>query len=351
MRGAKHLYSLTLAVLLVVLFSGCVSHKLFVDLSVDKPVEYRLESDQIDMSDGYLPRPDKKFWVFQDSVLQDTTTVVYSYLSAKNDYAELPFGCGDRCAIIQMTRLNGPFLRERKLELLIPSWEIDHTFGDPLDYLSEEGSELRRKDKGDGLNDVERERLNTLMAKATQLAYADRFRNMFRFALKAWEAEHGTLDEGRKAKAFAAADAIVDAKLASVADDDPRTVPLKWDEELNEALLKAALEVTGNDREQLAGIFSRFETNYERWHDLEDEEIELVAVVPGWWKTADADSTAGDTLFWKIDRELFQNSDLVITARATSPAWGIMVLVILLAFGLVDFVVVRALKKRKTKEM
>ena len=98
---------------------------------------------------------------------------------------------------------------------------------------------------------------------------------------------------------------------------------------------------------EMDSIFKTLEDELEITLDLIDDSFEFQLILPGILETNNADTLAGDTLFWSLNLEHYISEDYVLTAESgiTYPGrkkWGVVVSIIL---GLL-FIGIRIRKKR-----
>ena len=98
---------------------------------------------------------------------------------------------------------------------------------------------------------------------------------------------------------------------------------------------------------EMDSIFKTLEDELEITLDLVDDSFEFQLILPGILEFNNADSLAGDTLFWSLSLENYINGDYILTAESgiSHPGrqkWGIALCII---FGLL-FIIIKMRKNR-----
>jgi hypothetical protein len=85
---------------------------------------------------------------------------------------------------------------------------------------------------------------------------------------------------------------------------------------------------------EIDSIFKTLEDGLQITLDLIDDNFEFQLILPGILEYTNADSLAGDTLFWSFQLEDYMNEDYIMTAQScisypNRKKWGIIIMLIL----------------------
>lgn len=346
-----------LLLLLTVLWSGCVTHTLFIDLRSGGGIRYVLEGDSLDVYDGRLQPPQGDPWTLADRSsgmsADSSMTILLDYRAPLLERVPHPLAPSSKEGWVEVEEKNGVFLRKTTLRVSFPAWDVRERFGNPDDFIPDEVRQLEAVGADTLLSEGRQDQLKRLKAKGMQKAAAQRFLKQEQALVTAWYAERGvSTPDSVLGDALSRFSAILQAYLITLRNEDPLDVSLDWYADLKETMVIAAVEATGGDRAWFDATSDSLELAYKRWVDLEDDAIEVRALLPAWRVSTNADTISGDTLIWEVDRELFADSTLYLSAVGYDPVPLTWVIALLLLGAGVGRLLIRSQRKRSlpTKE-
>ncbi|MCB2199588.1 hypothetical protein KQI63_09300 [bacterium] len=337
----KHSRAIPLLILLMTTFwTGCVTHTLFVDLSSCGVIRYILEGDSLDVYDGRIPHPRGDAWTLADRSsgmsADSSMTILLDYRAPLLERVVHPLAPRSKEGWIEVDQQKGIFVHRKTLRVSFPSWDVRERFGDPEDFIPEEVRQLEAIGADTLLSESRQTELKRLKAKGMQKGAAQRYLKQEQALVHAWYDDRGlALPDSVMGDALGRFSAILQAYLITLRDDDPLDVSLEWYSDLKETMVIAAVEATGGEREWFSAASDSLELAYKSWVDLEDDAIEVRVLMPNWRVSTNADTISGDTLIWELDRELFADSTVYLSAIGYDPVpvtWVIALL--LVGFGL-----------------
>jgi hypothetical protein len=333
MKGLTRLAALL--PLLMFLGTGCVTHKFFLNLTSTPALRYTIEGDSVDVYDGRLSLPDKVFWTLTGSETGEnsdgTPSVRYSWAVSPLSRIGHPLGPEDKSPEISSKTSKSIFHRSVYFRAEFPSWDAKERYGDPEKYMPEALLKAVEDPMFDSLHPGKRDELEGRLLDAQLSAAIDRYDGMLLELVKAGFEERGRMYDD---EAYAIESVRFFAKLKRLAreakalgEEDPDT---DWYDELRLLMAETLTRIHGTSSSAAFAKLDSLEMRYKRWLDLRDENIEFVAVVPGFTRTnIDPDTTFGDTLQWEFSGEALGDRTVVLEASAWSPRPGGVVLLIL----------------------
>ncbi len=316
-RNKKYLLS---AVLLALTFTGCITHSIFVDLSAENGLGYRIVGDSLDIYDSRVMLPDAYGWEFvaQDvEIVDDDRSIILDYIHDGLSDVIHPLGPNENPGFINSSIKKGFLFSARIFKIGFPSWKVLTNYGDPEEFYTDEIRLLKDDGFENLLTDDRRYSLERKRALALRKSSEKRYKKQFMQLIDIWQAKSVDID---KEKLFLDSENLFENSLNEYTSQfdsvSPENVSLEWYADLREIFADNASEITGEKREWFLYVADSLEHRYKCWLDLQDDSIELAVVLPGTFQIADADSVSGDTLFWSLNAEYFANSDYEIKAKS-----------------------------------
>jgi hypothetical protein len=315
----NRLYLLS-AILIALTFTGCITHSIFVDLSADNGLEYRIVGDSLDIYDSRVLLPDAYGWEFvaQDiEIDDDQKSVILDYKHDTTKEAFHPFSPTENPGFINSSIKKGFLFSARIFKIGFPSWKVLALYGDPEEFYTDDIRLLNDDGFDDLLTDERRSSLERKRALALRKSSEKRYKKQFMQLIDIWIAKGIDID---REKVLFDGKNLFEISLNEYTSQfdsvTPENVSLEWYTDLREIFADNASEITGEKRAWFLNVADSLEHRYKCWMDLQDDSIELAVVLPGTFQIADADSVSGDTLFWSLNAEYFANSDYEIKAKS-----------------------------------
>ena len=333
------------------LWSGCVTHTLFIDLSPGGGIRYVIEGDSLDVFDGRFQHPHGEGWSLAErssGMNEDSSlTIQLDFRAPLLSKLAHPFAPRGKDGWIEINREKGIFVHRTTLQVTVPSWDIHDRYGDPEAFVPEEVRQLESVGADTLLSESRQTQLKRLKAKGLQKATAQRYLLQEQALVDAWYDQSGeATPDTVLGDAISRFSAILQAHLITLRNQDPLDVSLEWYGDLKGTMVTAAAEATGGDAAWFSAMADSLDLGYKSWVDLEDDAIEIRAILPAWRVSTNADTISGDTLVWELDREQFADTTLYLSAVGYDPvplSWVIALLVV--GFG-VGRLLLRTSRKR-----
>ncbi len=302
-------------IILILVFS-CVEHKLFFQVAPDGSyqIEYKAHGDKGDLIDFDFTLPSGKKWTI-NSTLDELEAESYDY-TARRDFK--------RNEIFQKTFYNGDSLYfesllKHPIKVKHSNWFFWETYlfeGRFMGRMIESKYPL----VGEFLKDTEdppdgwmREALEYLLTETINQSDIEwNTRPIITAELKNW----------------------IDTNLQSVNDS---TLFEEMDYYKNQGIDIIMQPASPDLYNDMDSIFKTLEDELHITLDLIDDNFSLQLILPGILESTNADSLAGDTLFWSFHLEDYMNDDYIFSAFSgiSYPArqkWGVIILLFLFVF-------------------
>lgn len=324
-----------LLILASVLASGCVTHRFFINLTHTPSLRYMVEGDSSDVHDGVLALPEGAPWVKtsaeEDEGSDGSPTSRITWAVSPLTSVSNPVAASGSGAEITAKRQQSPIHERSSLRITFPSWEAKERYGDVEKYMPTELMDALEDPIFDSMHPGKREELQQKLVSAELRAARDRYDVMLQELVKAWYAEEGrnfddeTYAENTVRFFHAMRDIVLRERTQG--GDTPNT---DWYDELRTIMAEAAMGITGKPSAQMMLELDSLELRYKRYLDLNDDQIEVMAVMPGRWTASLApDTVMHDTLVWQISGETYANETLVLEANSWQPRWPGLLLLLL----------------------
>jgi len=313
---------------ILLLFNACVEHKFFFHVAPNGQyeVKYSAHGDMLDLQDYDFPMPSDVEWIIH-STMDQVEVESYDYSAhrvfKRNELFPVSFYNGDSIYLeslfkhpTKIKHSNWFFWERYKFEARFTGRKVASKY--PL--------------VGQFIEDVEnppdgwiREALTYLLTetlKRTDLEWNTR--PIITTELTNW----------------------IDEELQSV-DDSTLMDELDYYKNLGrDIIMQPAPPMLYNEMDS---VFKTLEDELKITLDLIDDSFEFQLVLPGIIESNNADSLAGDTLFWFLDLDMYLSEDYILTAEsgisyAGRQKWGIVLFIIL---GLL-FIGTQIKKKKRT---
>jgi len=325
---------LPILLLLTLLLSSCLQHKIKIVVNEDGSVdyEYTISGDSADLYDGLTALPQGIPWEIKKYSQIDTTensTDTSFFYIAKAHFApgtRLPSGFGlehlDFASIalelpLSVKRQNLFFLDKYSFELKFPSRRYTELYGNPQEYIPAECSRL---ENGDSLSNSERQRLEKLQTEGYKSWAAATLTSRFIKSLEQSRKMHPEVkfDSTKIDTAKSALSAYIVAYIAKIdLNQSPRDTDI-WTVvfEPGFKLLEEHLNFIGDttfflDMRSAGQILSR---EYDVTSDLSDEAFSIELNLPGELKASSADTIMEENLRWEFNGDEISDSTKTLTA-------------------------------------
>jgi len=348
MNHSHHI--LPLAVLLSIVFGGCISHHFFVDLSQDGQVRYTLEGDSLDLSDERLPQPDSLIWKFLESHREDRmdeTVWFRSFQAPVQHSIPHPIAPSTETGLFSIDRQHYLLFKQVRFKAFFPDWNVTRLYGNLRQFVPPEAEVL----KTDGIDTLlpasQLEDLRRSEAKGLQKGAARRYLMQMNEMVAAWYSFRGIpIDSLAAADALERFNAVLSAYLMTLREYDPLEVSLEWFQELRSTMIQAASEATGGSEVWFTNIADSLEQRWQTWRDIEDDNVTLTVILPAFRVIASPDTVKGDTLYWEFPGAQLADSAVVIQATGWTPVWWVDVLILLAILGFLISIISKQRKSR-----
>ena len=335
----------------LLLLNGCVTHSLFIDLTSESKARYVIEGDSLDVYDGRLRMPFTPPWTLVEKKTgmdaDSSLTVTLDYMAPLSGELSHPLTPRDLKGTIQVVETKGLLFNRKTLTVLFPSWDVLERFGDPEAFIPEEVNQLEEVGADTLLSPDRQDQLKRMKAIGMQKATAQRYLKQEQALVQAYFRQSGEpLPDSVMSDAMARFSPVLQVHLMTLRNHDPLDVSLEWYETLRQPMIDAAVEATGGDPEWFAAQADTLDLIYKSWLDLEDDAIQVKAILPAWRVVSNADSVSSDTLLWELETDILADSTVTLSAVGITPIPLNSILALLILLSVVVALLIRALRRR-----
>ena len=303
----------SIPIILILVFS-CVEHKFFIRVSPEGSyeVEYKAHGDKKDLTDFDFTIPTSKKWKIH-STLHDPEAESYDYSAfrvfKRNESFPVTFYVGDT--------LYFQSLMKHPINVKHSNWFFWETYSFYGEYI---GREV-----------ISKYPLVSEIIKNTESPPEGWMKEALEYILTE------TLNQSDIEWNIRP---IIDAELRDWIDTDLKvesdsTLLEEIDYYKNLGLDIIMQPVSPDLFNKMDSIFKTLEDELQITLDLIDDNFEFQLNLPGKLETTNADSLAGDTLFWSFNIEDYMNEDYIMTAKSSinypsRQKWGIIFILLLM---------------------
>ncbi|MDP8206441.1 MAG: hypothetical protein P9L92_07260 [Candidatus Electryonea clarkiae] len=332
-----------------ILFTGCISHKFFLDFSPGGVYRYVAEGDSLDLFDGRILFPPSNPWQETNRTREkdDEGNITWKYFFESKQEAEIsqPIAPPEKNGLIQFQEKNYLVVKKKSFVAVFPGWDVTRIYGDQREFLPPEVDDIEKFESDTTLQT----RLKQLEALGLQKTTARRYMLQVQNMILEWQRSGNVEDADslmiqQGLKNFSV---IIEVFMLTFKDKDPMEVSLEWYQELRDPMISICSEVSGGSPEWFANVADSIDFRWKTWKDMEDDGIELEVFLPSTWINANPDTVRNDTLFWSIESESLAEEDVVIQATGWTLVYWIDGLIALVIFGLIWLAFSKMQKKKE----
>lgn len=311
----------------VLLLSGCITHRFIINLGDPPAVEYTLDGDSLDLYDGRIALPADPPWTLtrrEREVQPEDSTIVWhlAYRAPLTEVLRHSIAPPETLGTFRTERRWLGLFRVRRLTAEFPSWRVVERYGDEEAFMPPEVDLLEQPGADTALSPEHKARLERLRALGMQKATAQRYLMQVQHMVEGWYLDRGeTVDSGVVADGLERFNAVLQAHLLTLRNRDPLEVTLEWYPELRESMALAAAEATGGDPAGFFAAADSIDHRWKSWLDLEDDQVEMMVVLPAAFHRSNADTTMTDTLLWSFTGSSLAEKTRLLVAVGYDPVW------------------------------